>query len=766
MHTRRPLSILCALVVLSSALTAQVVSPAPPARGVMSLPIPQPMFPDPPAPVSHRAIVDGDWNQAATWNVGQVPGNGAIVSIPAARTVTVTSVETARIRFIEVKGELRFSEVVDTQLVVRTIYVASTGMFAIGSAGSPVLPGNKATVVFRNPNSAINLNWDPKQMSRGLVSDGTIRIFGATRTHKVAMTNDVLSGATTLDLGAPVPGDWERGDEVVLTGSKFEQNQPFEDEVLTIANISGNVIGVSPLTPIQFDHLRASSSMSHYVAHVTRNVCLRSHFTAIHRRGHIMLRNNDVEIHGAALIDLGRTDKTIPLDEIDVDINTGVVTSKPLSQIMNRRGRYSLHFHKNGIVADATEPPSKVYGCVVRGTPGWGFVNHSSHVDMQRNVCHDFAGAGFVTESGDELGNFFDNVAIRGTGVPGQYFFIRQVFENDDRPQPLGDFGFGGDGFWFQGPAIRARNNVANSCSGTGMFWFTTGAVDIGTGEYVGFPPADLLGQAAYGSYPSIGNLTPRTWTYSGNPLVLSDLPILEMDGFEGSACLVGFRMRFCNGNNTSFYGENPFNYNAFFTGPQIRVDQDVRNIKVWNNQQGFRVRYNEKTHWTDVENVNRLRYFPNVPHAGAEFHHQSNDQEFTNLTIDGYALAGWIHSNNNDNTNEVTFSGTKTYLNFVVEGKDLATGACLPPTGLALSNVGQTSVTLNWNPVANANRFLVRYRPVGSQGWQFATQPNGGAISITLTGLAPSTTYQLQIIVGCDDEPSNWSGTGTFTTN
>jgi hypothetical protein len=46
--------------------------------------------------VTHRAIASGDWDDAATWENGQIPGTGARVHVPVHKTVTVDSVETSR----------------------------------------------------------------------------------------------------------------------------------------------------------------------------------------------------------------------------------------------------------------------------------------------------------------------------------------------------------------------------------------------------------------------------------------------------------------------------------------------------------------------------------------------------------------------------------------------------------------------------------------------------------------------------------------------
>lgn len=722
-------------------------------------------FPAPPSPVTHTAIASTNWNNPLTWDTGSVPGNGAVVHIPAGFNVGITSVENARLEFVLVDGTLRQWIHGNTRLRTETLYISPSGFFMIGNATNTVKHDVLAEIELLNDGNPIASKWDPKQISRGFISDGKVRMYGESKTNMADMDFSANKGVSSINLQGPVPSDWQAGDQLVLTGTQFARNAPHQHEVIMAQNIVGTTIQLT--APLQFNHHRVSTSMNLHVANLTRNIRVQSESTPIPLRGHVMFRNGDVDVRHVAFIDLGRTDKTKPLDEVIVDIqyNQGDpvgYTVTPNPNIQNRRGRYAVHFHRNGTYP-GQNPPSKVWGCVVIGTPGWGYVNHSSHVDFLNNVCLDFAGSGFVTEAGDELGNFENNIAIHGTGVPGQYFFIRQVFASLTRPQPLGDFAFGGDGFWFQGPALRVINNVANSCNGTGMFWFTTGAVDIADDRYVGFPTSKIA--AAYSGYPNIGSLTWRRWNTSGQPAVISDLPILEMDGFDGYANLVGFRLRFNNFGNNAFYGEDPFDYDQYQLGTANRIRQAVRNIRVWNNEQGFRIRYNEKTDWTNVTNINQLRFSnANLAYVGAEFFHQAKSQSITNITISGYALASWLISGSNDNSSEITFFGQNysNYANF--DTKD-GSFPCARVQGVGVTGTTSSTATIHWDFHSDAERFLLRYRRTGTEKWQYATQTNGSATSYTLTNLQSTSLYDYQVIAGCGENLNNWASNRTFTT-
>ncbi len=749
------------------------------------------------------AVRSGAWHSDSTWSGTGIPGPGDDVLVPAtcngsACLVTVQRVEPDAIRYLKVDGEFRLWIHSDTKLEVETIYVASGATFRIG-AGGPNHVGSafKAEVVFTG-SGALDTVWDPKQMTRGLVSDGAIRWYGEPKKHMAAKSSDALAGATsvTVDL---LPGDWEVGDEVVLTGSHFDRyTSPTssQDEVRTINGFVAN--GYSFVKDLEHDHRRAAPNMDLHVANLTRNLVFRSASTSpIANRGHIMLRSGDVIIHNASFEGLGRTNKAVPLNDLIVTLEpnstnpTSFEVVEPSTPPSNPRGRYSLHFHQNGVANPAGPPASTVHGSVVRDAAGWGFVNHSSHVDFQRNVAYDFVGAGFVTESGDELGNFFENIAIRGRGDGVFDPIFRFVFNNAQRPQPLSDFGFRGDGFWFQGPAIRVRDNVASGCDSAGMVWFTTGAPlptafytdtdGYQKNKYSHFPRAWI--DMVYGA-GTAASLNPRHWQRPGETgtdrIVVVDLPILEMDGFEAYGNYVGFRLRFNNSNSVAWYNDLSFDYHLDIqsSGAVDRRTQRIDNLKLWNNQQAFRMRYADRTDWSGVEAINRLAYDePSsnqsvewaAGHSGAELFHELHDHRFLDsLIIQGYPVAGQIQNGITEERAEFIFNGQK-YEGFANADEWHSGISCTRPTNPIATSTLTTRASLSWT--STSPRHAVRYRPVGEQLWTYRG-PNAGN-TVTLTGLTPNTNYEFQVVAGCAktiaagtfDTLSRWSVVGTFST-
>lgn len=779
-------------LVLLAAATAALGQPCP-------TPVAVPMFPPPPGPFTHTAVADGNWNVAATWG-GSVPGNNAIVSIPLGRKVNVTSQETSRLRFIQVNGELRMWIQGSTRLYVDTLFVASGGLFVIGDPINTVKTFAVAELVFIAwDNNPIDRTWDPQERSRGFISMGAVHVYGEPKTYMVPVAVDVLKNATSLT-AAIAPVTWKANDTVVLTGSYFHRvgaatlSSQDERRTLTVAP-TGTSVSFTPA--LVYDHVRPRSDLRLHLANLTRNVLWRSESTSIPLRGHVMMMNADVDLRDVALVNLGRTNKAVPLDDMVVTFpvtnslgqpDYTIVPKTPNSAITNRRGSYALHFHLNGTVPGSV-PPSKVYECVVDGTPGWGFVSHSSHVDFERNVAYNFTGAGFVTEFGDELGNFFENIAIRGTG-DGVYDTNRIVFNNLSRPQPLGDFAFRGDGFWFQGPALRALNNVAAGGDGAGMIWFTTGSPDTRStslftengvchDRYTSFPRTAVNSVYSLIDFPDRGSFLPRYWDHSvtNEKLVISDLPILECDGFESYGNLVGFRLRFNNRGNVAWYTDRDFDFEDHIV-PVIGSDKDaanrmrqkVKNLKLWNNEVGINENYSMRTDWSDVALVNRLDYNATSPYFGAGINFQIEQTTFKNLTIDGYEVAGWIENADTNVRNQITFSGTKSYVNYVNYDIWNTSLTCATPTGVTVSGSG-TSRVISWTSNPDHQRYLVRYRINGDQQWKLA---NTTATSVSISGLTLGKTYTYQVVAGCKDTstppketaPSNYtSATATFNT-
>ncbi|MCX7421806.1 MAG: hypothetical protein NT013_19965 [Planctomycetia bacterium] len=316
------------------------------------------------------------------------------------------------------------------------------------------------------------------------------------------------------------------------------------DDQVKIAGINGNIITLSASTPLKYTHVKNAS----YVADMNRSATFESETPGVvAKRGHVMFMHSDnVHVDAAGFYGLGRTDKRTVIDDVvnspdpdnpgqmttDVllkDINPtnpalghrvlvpvvdasgktviDPVTNQPKMQIaktgLNVRGRYAVHFHRTG--TDYEDAPATINDSAVVDSPGWGIVNHSSYVNVTDNVVFNAVGAAFVTEAGDEIGNFDHNLAMHSQGS-GQNILARQTFQ---------DFGHQGDGFWLQGGNVSLTNNVAAGQRHSGFVFFPRGLDQKGLGI------TTISGE----------NLQTYAWANPALNYDVADVPLLKFQG-------------------------------------------------------------------------------------------------------------------------------------------------------------------------------------------------------------------------------------------
>ena len=419
--------------------------------------------------VTDTAVASGSWFVGTTWQSGSVPGPQARLLIPADMTVTYDGKSDAPLKTLRVDGELRFAPDQDSRMVIDTLVVAPAGRLEIGTSVDPVAPDVRIEILISGDGD-IDMGWDPLLLSRGVISHGEVEIHGAVRTPFLKVAAAPLQGADVLVLATP-PKGWRVGDRLVVTGTRKRGwawdnetqtllNHPSQDEVVTITALEGDRVSID--RPLMFNHDAPRADLAAYVANLTRNIVFASlggDQTPLAQRGHVMFMHSDrVDVAHAAFNDLGRTDKSREAFDI-----TALPDVTPTSNI---KGRYSVHLHKTGMANQET--PATVTGCVVIGSPGWGYVHHSSHADFVDNVAFGVFGAAFAAEDGDETGLWLRNIAIRSLGFDrGQDAAKRGVERHDN--------GRTGDGFFFAGRLVEAAENVAANTT-HGFVWMTRSA--------------------------------------------------------------------------------------------------------------------------------------------------------------------------------------------------------------------------------------------------------------------------------------------------
>ncbi len=665
--------------------------------------------------VTHYATVSGAWSDPATWHNGVVPGAGAKVLIPINVEVQVDDVIPTRLSWIRVDGTLSFPSSYSTELRVDTVVVASSGEFEMGTDTAPIAPGVTARLLITN-DGPIDRTADPFAIGRGLISHGRVSIHGAEVSSYTALANPALIGEQVLRL-EQYPVGWRVGDTIVIASTTAGTAQ---NEVRHILAIVGNTIVLDQ--PLAYNHIAPRADLDIHVANVTRNAVIESESTVTARRGHVMfMHNRNVDIAYAGFYRLGRTDKLVPINDSvvgsDWSLQEGTGT--------NQRARYPVHFHRNGLVNDGN--PSVIRGSAVVDATGWGFVNHSSYVDMIGNVAFDVRGAAFATEVGDEIGSFRGNIALGTTGS-GQGAEARQAID---------DFGHAGDGFWFQGVGIFVTDNISAGNASTAYSFFAR-AIE-GNKEFLSVNLSD----------PSIAGGAPT--------IDIGKMPVFQFENNTGYASAEGLATWYLMENAD----QGQYSY--------------LKNSTFWNNTTGVNLGYTQHTVLEQLTVIHAPEVDP--PVQGLRMNSVTTDIFYNNLTVAGYRMGivlpsrgtSVVNGGDFDNTHDIyIYSGTSR--NALISGFDDKTPRivmAINPNESGSSNFfNDDIVILDFGPFDYQRLYYTQQRADGvpfptprgdippeyigltnQQLWDLYGVALGGAI-------APSDAYSVSEIIGLIGPP------------
>jgi hypothetical protein len=403
------------------------------------------------ASATHVTVASGNWSDPRIWRNGQVPAAGAKVVVSAGTTVTFDAFMNFAVDTLRIDGTLEFAVNRNTQLKADTIVVHHDGTLHIGTENNPIQSNVTANIVITN-DGPIDTAWDPYLLSRGLISCGEVRMFGSVVTPYVSLAVAPSSGDTKLYLSS-LPANWKVGDELVVAGTQLTED--FGTDRVTIRSINGTTVTIDPL---KYSHLPPGGyGFSVQVANLNRNIdFIAENPTVASQRPHMgFFHNPNVQLSYISVDGFGRTDKTKPIN--DPVVVNGVLMPGTGT---NPRARYAIHFHHDGV--DPAVAPATVRGSVVIDSAGWGYVNHQSNVVMEDNVAFEVVGASFVTEDGNEIGAMRRNLSINSRGADS--FDVNRYANHD--------FGFLGNGFWFQGPGVEVEDNIAAGSRSAAFSYF------------------------------------------------------------------------------------------------------------------------------------------------------------------------------------------------------------------------------------------------------------------------------------------------------
>lgn len=399
---------------------------------------------------------------------------GALM-VPAGQVRTLAGPMT--VSCLGIHGAVTFAG--DLDLQVSTILEYDDGSLTVQDG---------AKVTFRD--TPINTILDPEQYSNGLIGLGKIRMNGRVVTPFVKVTADIQRAATVIAL--VTPADWRIGDRLFVP----DTHQPLASDLLPgfpASNVSARLVDqgepcvIAARTPtsvtctaaLRFAHLGAHSPAMNGqaaihlypdVANLTRGIVFRSaNPTGV--RGHSLFSQRaDVQIAGAAFVDMGRT-RGVRVD--DTTFNVDGVSHLGT----NQRARYPVHFHHLfGPVTTPNPYQFTLTDSVIEHGLKWGMSVHNSGWGLIKdNVCVEAAGACYVTEDGDEVENTFDhNFGASVENRAGEAEF-RPLFTYD--VDAVGASGLRGTTFWFKAMNQRVTNNVAYG-SRACFAWYTGNSED------------------------------------------------------------------------------------------------------------------------------------------------------------------------------------------------------------------------------------------------------------------------------------------------
>ncbi|WP_159949387.1 T9SS type A sorting domain-containing protein [Polaribacter septentrionalilitoris] len=491
--------------------------------------------------VTHTAIKNGDWFASDTWGTQGIPEEGAIVYIPNNITVNYQGSSEEHIFAIRVDGVFNCTQTntnQTTKLVFDTFFALHGSFVKFYASNSTdgkieieIKPFDLET--FRNntttwsadiknhyrDNNVVTYktrtgqgndryntieeanngnfkivesagttiddgigvlgryNWDPTQLSLGIVTMGQLEIIGKEKLNMVQLSKDALSGQNSIVV-KDIPQNWNINDDILVTsGGNISASNNGED-LVKIQNINNKTITLqSSLTKNHEGKL--SEDLHCYVGNLTRNIIFKSPTTTVvTQRGHVMAMHNDtnVQIKNAQFKGLGRTDKSKLLDDFIWDkwLAPKVFVSKisplgqeiaemkatPANELTNSRGRYSIHLHKLGTAFGAKM--AQVTGNVVWDNPGWGITHHDSHANVSENIVYDIIGAGIVSETGSETGTWDNNLVVDVKDGHSTDPYTASLYHDD--------YLYSGDGLAMKGRAVLCRNNViVNAKRGVGV---------------------------------------------------------------------------------------------------------------------------------------------------------------------------------------------------------------------------------------------------------------------------------------------------------
>ena len=390
------------------------------------------------------------WSDAATWPDKKVPGKDAVVTIERGMNV-VLDVTPPALHGLTINGKLSFADNKDLELTTEWIMVH--GELEIGTEAKPHTHQATITLTDNVKDEDFGGLGGNDRSDRGIMlMGGTLNLHGTEKNSWTKLAQTAAAGSSTIEVLNP--GDWKKGQTIVLASTDFD---PHQAEERTIAAIRGNTITLDKkLDYMHFGKITFDVDERGEVGMLSRNIVIQASEDADKTLfgGHIMaMIGSKMFVDG---VELNRMGQNMHL------------------------ARYPIHWHLIGDAQGQYIKNSAIHNTFSRCVT----VHGTNYLDIENNVTYNNIGHCFFLEDAVEHDNqFVHNLGILTKCHPDAPCrptnlgpFVSEGGKNfDPAGQDAKDILIPSDNtastFWITNPDNIYRDNVAAGSDSTG-FWF------------------------------------------------------------------------------------------------------------------------------------------------------------------------------------------------------------------------------------------------------------------------------------------------------
>src|ERR1700680_1597401 len=390
------------------------------------------------------------WSDPATWPDKKVPGKDAAVTIGRDMDV-VLDVTPPALHGLTINGKLSFADNKDLELTTEWIMVH--GELEIGTEAKPHTRQATITLTDNVKDEDFGGLGGNDRSDRGIMlMGGTLNLHGTEKNSWTKLAQTAAAGSNTIQV--LTPGDWKKGQTIVLASTDFD---PHQAEERTIAAISGNTITLDKkLDYMHFGKITFNVDERGEVGMLSRNIVVQASSDADKTLfgGHIMAMNGSkMFVEG---VELNRMGQNMHL------------------------ARYPIHWHLIGDAQRQYIKNSAIHDTYSRCVT----VHGTNFLDIENNVTYNNIGHCFFLEDAVEHGNqFVHNLGILTKCHPDAPcvatnlapFGQGSASNFDTAAQNAKDILIPSDNtastFWITNPDNIYRDNAAAGSDATG-FWF------------------------------------------------------------------------------------------------------------------------------------------------------------------------------------------------------------------------------------------------------------------------------------------------------